>query len=266
MHTHGIQSTVFGGSSPLTKHPLVFVDEKIKPKDLSAHSASNAHVADLTCVLLHYKFLKNHLYEWVRQVVRQDRYWHRYSEKYKKWLGVLEKNPGLLIRGEGVRELRSVNDLVEDGFLVVSEEYMMLVYEEERKKGGDHATRRGGPDGESGDEAASLRRARARAKVQGLRAERLQRRLEDLREQNQREAERRLEKLREQNQRQLEKLRGQYQRRIEKLSRRLARTKKRTKKKNRNLARQLRSMRSSRSWRVLNKLSRLQARVLGRKR
>jgi hypothetical protein len=52
--------------------------------------------------------------------------------------------------------------------------------------------------------------------------------------------------------------------RVEKLSRRLARTKKRTKKKNQNLARQLRSMRASRSWRLLNRLARLQARVLGR--
>ena len=95
-----------------------------------------------------------------------------------------------------------------------------------------------------------MRRARAQAEVQGLRARRLERRLEELTEQNQRR---------------IEKLRGQYQRRIEKLSRRLARTKKRTKKKNRNLTNQLRSIRASRSWRLLNSLARLRARALGRK-
>src|SRR5215216_2145680 len=139
VHTHGIQSTIFGGSSPLTKHPLVFVDEKIKPKDLSAHSVSNARIADFTCVLFHYKFLKNHLHERVRQVVRQDWFSPKYGGKYKRWLGVLEKNPTLRVKDETARELRSVNDLVENHFLVVSEEYMVLVFDEERKNGARRA-------------------------------------------------------------------------------------------------------------------------------
>jgi len=253
----GIQNTILGGSPPLTKHPLVFLDEKIKPMDRSAHSVSDARIADFTCVLFHYKFL-NYLYELIRQAAHQDRYGNK---RYKKWLAVLEKTPSLRVKGETARELRSVNDLVENHFLVVSEEYMMLVYEqEERKKGGSHAPRRDGQGGGPGDEAAFLR-ARARAKVQGLRARRLERRLQELTEHNQTE----LQKLREHNQRELDKLRGQYQRRIEKLNRRLARAKKRAKK-NQNLARQLRSIRASRSWRLLNKLGRLQARVLGRKR
>jgi len=260
VHTHGIQSTIFGGSSPLTKHPLVFVDEKIKPKDLSAHSVSNARIADFTCVLFHYKFLKNHLHERVRQVVRQDWFSPKYGEKYKKWLGVLEKNPSLRVKDETARELRSVNELVENQFLVVSEEYMMLVYDQQRKNGARRAPRRLEPRG-SQDEAA-FDRTRAQAEVQTLRAKRLQRRLQDLTELHQSE----LEKLREHNQRELQKLQRQYQRRIEKLSRRLTRTKKKTKKNNRALMKQLRSIRVSRSWRLLNKLSCLQTRVRGRKR
>ena len=78
----------------------------------------------------------------------------------------------------------------------------------------------------------ALRRARARAEVQGLRAKRLERSLEDLREQKRRE--------------------------VEKLGSTVARLRK----KNRNLARQLQSMRASRGWRLLNKLARLRARVL----
>jgi hypothetical protein len=249
----GIQNTTLGGSPPLTKHPLVFLDEGIKPMDRSAHSVSDARIADFTCVLFHYKFL-NYLYELTRQAARQDRYGNK---RYKKWLGVLEKNPTLRVKGDTARELRSVNDLVENHFLVVSEEYMMLVYDEQRKNGARRAPRRGEPGGPQEDQAA-FDRTRAQAKVQGLRAERLQRRLEDLAEHNQRE----LEKLREHNQGNLQKLREQYQRRIEKLSRRQARTKN----KNRNLAREIRNMRASRGWRLLNKLARLQARVLGRKR
>src|SRR5215216_2854281 len=227
VHTHGIQSTTFGGSLPLTKHPLVFVDEKIKPKDLSAHTVSDARIADFTCVLFHYKFLKNHLYERVRQIVRQDWFSPKYGEKYKKCLGVLEKNPSLRIKGETARELRSVNELVENHFLVVSEEYMMLVYEQARKKGAGHALREGEPDGL---EDPAFDRTRARAKVQSLRAKRLENRLEQLSEQHQRELENRLEKLKENNRkakkRALEKLREQNKRKVEKLSRRLDRAEK----------------------------------------
>src|SRR5215213_7435075 len=246
----GIRKTVFGDwTFNLTKFPLVFSDGRVKPMDGSSHWVDNARVADLTCVLFHYKFLDGYFHQQATQAVREGQY-HKNSARYKKSLQVLKRNPILRVKRENARQLRSVNELVENQFLVVSEDYMMLVYEqeEERKKGGGHAPRRDGQGGGPGDEAA-FRRARARAKVQGLRARRLERRLEELREQNQR---------------QLQKLRGQYQRRIERLSRRLARTKKKTKKKNRNLMKQLRSIRASRSWRLLNKLSRLQTRVLRR--
>jgi len=42
---------------------------------------------------------------------------------YRRYLEVVEQNPGIRIRQATARELGSVNDLVDDGFLVVSEEY-----------------------------------------------------------------------------------------------------------------------------------------------
>ena len=88
----------------------------------------------------------------------------------------------------------------------------------------------------------------------------LERRLEELREISQRDLENRLEDLRENNrkakQRALKELREQHKREVEELRRRLASTEK----KNRNLTRQLRSMRASRSWSLLNKLARLRVR------
>jgi hypothetical protein len=239
VYTHGIQSIVFGDEPPLTKHPLVFVDEKIRPNDLSDHSVSDARLADFTCVLFHYKFLE-HFYQWVKQVVRQDWYFPSYNSKYKKWLGVLEKNPSLRLKRESARELGSVNELVENGFLVVSEEYMMLAYNEERKSGGD--AQRGGEPGEEPEDEAAFYRAKAQAKVQSLRARRLERRLEELQEQNLRE---------------VEKLRRVLMK-VRKKSRNLS-------KKSRNLRRQLRSMRSSRSWRLLSKLGRIWAKLPSRK-
>src|SRR5215217_4877642 len=254
----GIRSTLFGTKAYLTRFALMFSDGRLKPFAGSGHRVDNARVADLTCVYLHYKFLDEHFHKKVASAVREENYPYN-SSQYKKYLEVLEKNPGLLVKGEGARELRSVNDLVENHFLVVSEEYMVLVYDEQRKRRSGDAPRRG----ESGGiEDETFYKAKAQDKARSLRARRLQRRLEELREQNQRLE----QELREQNQRLKlkQKLREKNWRRVEKLSRRLARTKKRTKKKNRNLARQLRSMRASRSWRLLNKLGSLRARVLGR--
>ncbi len=98
IYRNGIQNTLFGALPALTKHPLIFLDGKVKPVDRSAHSVSNAQVADFTCVLFHYKFT-NHLYELVREAARQENYMKK-SGKHKKWLKVLEKTPSLLIKGE----------------------------------------------------------------------------------------------------------------------------------------------------------------------
>src|SRR5918998_2680707 len=233
----GIRGAIFGARPHLTKHPLVFLDGRVKPMEGlsldSDHWVDNARVADFTCVLFHYKFLDGHFYKQAVRAVQEENYWND-SADYKKYLEILDTNPTLQMKRESARELKGVNDLVENGFLVVSEEYMMMVYEEEeRKSAGGHTPlrgERGGPE----DEAA-LYRVRAQAKAQSLRAQRLKRHVEGLREQNQRE--------------------------VERLSRRLARFRK----KNRNLTHQLRIIRASRSWRLLNKLGRIRARVLGRK-
>jgi len=234
LFTGGIRDTIFATDTTLTKHPLVFSDGTIKPIDDSAHWVDNARIADLTCVLFHYKFLDGYFHEQAAQAVREGQY-NNISPVYKKYLQVLEGNPNLRVKQESSREIESVNDLVQNRFLVVSEEYMLLVYEEEeRKKDTCRAPRRGEPC-EPEDEAA-LGRARARAEVQRLRVERLERRLEELRKQNRRE--------------------------VQKLNSTLTRVRK----KNRNLTHQLQSIQTSRGWKLLNTLRAIRARVLGRKR
>ena len=252
----GLRNTLFGTRKFLTRFALMFSDGRVKPFAGSGHWVDNARVADLTCVLFHYKFLDGYLRMKAAEGLGDQQHWN--TSHYNKYLKALDSNLSLQLKQESARELRSVNDLVENQFLVVSEEYMMLVYHQQRKKGARRAPRQLEPHGPQ-DEAA-FDRTRAQAKVQTLRAKRLQRRLQDLTELHQSE----LQKLREHNQRQLDNLRGQYQRRIEKLNRRLARAKKKTKKKNRAFMKQLRSIRASRSWRLLNKLARLQTRVLRR--
>src|SRR5215212_4568263 len=175
----------------LTRFALTFSDGKVKQFAGSGHRVDDARVADLTSVYLHYKFLDGYFHEQVASAVREENYPYD-SRQYKRYLQVLENSPSLQLKQESARELRSVNDLVENQFLVVSEEYMMLVYEQARKNGAGHALREGEPDGL---EDPAFDRTRAQAKAQSLRAKRLEQRLQDLTEQHQWE----LEKLRENN-------------------------------------------------------------------
>src|SRR5215203_2646092 len=142
----GIENTVFGSKPLRTKFPLMFTDGRIKPFDRSSHWVDNAKIADISCVLLHYKFLDGYFQKQAAQAVREGQY-HKNSPgwtSFDKYLEVLDKNPTLQMKRESARELKGVNDLVENGFLVVSEEYMMRVYEEEEeRKSAEHTPLRG---------------------------------------------------------------------------------------------------------------------------
>src|SRR5919107_4960035 len=62
MFSSGIRGPTFGDNRILlTKHPLVFLDGKVKPLHPGTHWVANAKIADISCVLLHYKFLDGYL-------------------------------------------------------------------------------------------------------------------------------------------------------------------------------------------------------------
>jgi hypothetical protein len=119
----GIRSTIFDAKPLLTKHPLVLLDGSVKPIDDSSHWVGNARVADLTCVLFHYKFLDGHLRKQAAQAVREEQYYEN-SAVYKRYLEVLDRNPSLHMKRATAREIKSVNDLVENQFLIASEDYV----------------------------------------------------------------------------------------------------------------------------------------------
>lgn len=182
----GVRLRVFGVNTALTKHPLVFCDGEVRPVDPGPHWASNARVADFTCVLLHYKFLGEHSHRLAVRAVREQQYVND-SAAYKKYLKALEKTPDLPVKGESTRELGGVDELVENGFLVVSEDYAMLAH---RERFEDHPERGGARDA---DEAIY----KIRARVQEARASRFKRRIESLEEQSQRALRRRRRRIRQ---------------------------------------------------------------------
>ena len=134
----GIRWTVFGISTILTKHPLVFLDDKLKPL-VGPHWVSNARVADFTCVLYHYKFLDEHLRRQATQGMqeRKKRKNNKGAYRYKRYLEVLERTPSLSIKTDASRELNSVNDLVGTQFVSVSRQYMRFV-ESQQQRNGDY--------------------------------------------------------------------------------------------------------------------------------
>ena len=130
----GVRERIFHVRPMLTKHPLVFLDERLRPMDLSDHWAGNAHVADFTGVLLHYK-LSNSLYEVVRQEIKDRRQLNLKKDRYGDYFKVLDKAPSLLIKNSVSKELESVNELVGTAFVTVSRQYMRFVESEDQRKG-----------------------------------------------------------------------------------------------------------------------------------
>ena len=136
----GIRESLFGHRPFLTKYPLVFDDSKTKPMNDGSHRVGDARVADFTGVLLHYKLLDEHFHAQVEQAVREE---HRLqgSFVYKIYKETLDMEPTLQIKRDTARELHSVNNLLEDQLLVVSNDYVDWVNaEEERNASSDPAS------------------------------------------------------------------------------------------------------------------------------
>jgi glycosyltransferase involved in cell wall biosynthesis len=121
----GIRTTLFDVPFALTNHRLIFFDGEVRPaaSGRGLHRVENARLADLSCVLYHYKLVDG-FREWAARAVREESYNPELMRRhYKKYLEVVKRNPGIRIRQATARELGSVNDLVDNGFLVVSEDY-----------------------------------------------------------------------------------------------------------------------------------------------
>jgi hypothetical protein len=178
----GLRRTVFDLPGPwLTKYPLVFCDGSLEPDP--PHGVGNARIADLTCVLYHYKFLK-HFREQVAQAVKEEQY-HRKSRAYKKYFETLERNPELRLWQETSTEFEGVNELLENGFLVASEDYASWVGAEEKRHFAED-----GPPEDPGAPMEALLGSRREERAKSLKIGKLERRILAHEEQDGEKAER----------------------------------------------------------------------------
>jgi hypothetical protein len=118
----GIRKTLFGHDWTLTKHSLFFPDEKM---DLfpNVHFVDNARLADVSCVILHYKLTSNAL-----DMARQNRdKFPGNGKMYEDFINYFTKHSQPHIaQGTEMRFLKA-QDLVDRGFLFMSEEYRSYV-------------------------------------------------------------------------------------------------------------------------------------------
>jgi hypothetical protein len=119
----GIRQTSFGIWPMLTKHPLRFPAAGVEYDH--AHNVRGARVADISTVLMHYKYIGDFA-AYAERAVREQSFYQN-SMEYRGYLAAIEQNPELRLYSDTARALRSVDQLVKEGFLVVSDVYRARV-------------------------------------------------------------------------------------------------------------------------------------------
>jgi Glycosyl transferase family 2 len=121
MHWGGIRRAVFGTSNALTKAALVRMDGRVKPF-VQWHHATGAVLADISCVLMHYPFVST-FRDKVADAVRTGRYGTTTTDEYRAYARALTRDPTLSLKRASACRFTSLDPLIRDGFLVVSDEY-----------------------------------------------------------------------------------------------------------------------------------------------
>ena len=253
----GIRANVFGFKPLLTKYPLLFYDGTVE--HMGVHSIRNARVADLTCVLFHYKFYAFALQDYWYKAIEHKKKGIRplMKRRYEQYVEVLEKNPELQLKQESSRAIASVNDLLENGFLVSSEDYISWVNAEEEKNLWQ-ADPQSQPDGLAEPFLESRRQERAKTLMMGRLEQQLleHRRQEQIKEQ-------RIKKLKQQKRKQSRDI-SELEKRIldqgQKIQR-LRRKRQRLRKQNDRLKQELANVAASRTWRLVEGLHRIKAKA-----
>ncbi len=127
-HWGGIRRTVFGTLNGLTKVALVRLDGRVQTF-VAWHHVRRARFADVSCVLRHYPFRPS-FYRKVRDAVGTGRYGRVTSDEYAAYWAELIRRPDLNLRLATARELGSLDELIDSGFLVVSAAYREWVAEQ----------------------------------------------------------------------------------------------------------------------------------------
>lgn len=116
----GVRQRVFNSEPLLSK--FCFMKPGPKLYQVNHHLVSFAAIADISCVLLHYKFLEN-FPQLVQKAIAEQQYYEG-SAEYKNYQTVLKNTAHLSLMSDQSHELRDVQQLVDLGLLDVSPQYL----------------------------------------------------------------------------------------------------------------------------------------------
>jgi hypothetical protein len=118
----GIRKTVYGFTCLLTKHPLFRTGAGVQlfPHN---HYVNRARLADVSAILMHYKFASN-----ASEEAMQNRAaFTALSGGYSRIIDAIMDRPDFRIKTETAREFRRASDLLENRFLFASPDYRSYV-------------------------------------------------------------------------------------------------------------------------------------------
>ena len=127
MHWGGICKTLFDTNSGLTKASLVKVDGKVKTF-VGFHQVRNANIADVSCVLKHYNFIGT-FYKKLQDSIENLTFGKMYdaSSFHSKTWSRLQDEPDLSPKLSTARYLDNIDSLIDEGFILVSDQYKRWV-------------------------------------------------------------------------------------------------------------------------------------------
>jgi len=125
IYSGGVRSGLFGLDSVfLTKHPLIFNNAATK-RGKFGHLLKSGSPANFSAVLLHYKFTDD-FFESVEEAAKKEQYFNN-SFEYKKYFNALKYRKSLILKRSASVALKGTKELLENGFLVASDEFKKFV-------------------------------------------------------------------------------------------------------------------------------------------
>jgi len=132
----GIRKEFFEVGRPMTKQALLFPDRGAI--SITPHWTIHASFADVSCVLLHYPFNRD-FYERCIEIVQRSSHWKN-SREYRLYLSALTKAGGdFTFKKPTAKHFKNVNQLIDDGHIVVSNTYLQYVNELQKRDGNEGA-------------------------------------------------------------------------------------------------------------------------------
>lgn len=125
----GSRAKAFGARQWLSKHPLFNAGKGIRISH--AHHVFGANIADISAILLHYKYVGD-FQEYFKMVVSEGSFWNG-SSYYRQYLAALDDNPNMSLMTPTARKFESLDSLSDAGMICVSEKYSRFLADKEQR-------------------------------------------------------------------------------------------------------------------------------------